>query len=43
LGIYAIAECAGQNDCAVPLVPFAILTTFVFSVTGALIGGMIPK
>jgi hypothetical protein len=43
LGIYAIAECAGQNECAVRPVPFAILTTFVFSVTGALIGGMIPK
>lgn len=43
LGIYTIAECSGQSDCAVRPVPFAILSAFVLSVTGALIGGMIPK
>ena len=43
LGIYAIAECSGQNDCAVSPIPFALLTTVVFSITGALIGGMFPK
>jgi hypothetical protein len=43
VGIYAIAECAGRNDCAVRPVPFTVLSVFVLSITGALIGGLIPK
>ena len=43
LGIYAIAECSGRNDCAVRPVPFALLSLVVFSITGALIGALIPK
>jgi hypothetical protein len=42
LGIYALAECTGR-ECAVRPVPFAIASTVVFSVVGALIGGLIPK
>ena len=42
LGVYAIAECAG-HACAVRPLPFAVLSMFVFSITGALIGGLIPK
>ena len=42
LGVYGIAEC-GSHACAVQPLPFAVLSMFVFSITGALIGGLIPK
>ena len=43
LGIYAVAECSGNTECAVRPVPFALLSVVVFSITGALIGGVFPK
>lgn len=43
VGVYALAECSGQTECAVRPVPLALLSMVVFSVTGALVGGLIPK
>ncbi len=43
LSVYAIAECSGRHECAVRPLPFAVLSMVVFSITGALIGGLIPK
>jgi hypothetical protein len=43
LGVYAITECSGGHECAVRPVPFAVLSMAVFSIAGALIGGLIPK
>jgi hypothetical protein len=43
LGAYAVAECAGQSECAVTPVPFGLLVLLVLPVAGALVGSLIPK